>query len=125
MNRVQSFGSLYQSLKKEAITNKRMKCYCCNSSFCKNVRPSIDHLIPVSHRPSGRVHTNNLNALAVMCIPCNSSKRDKPFLEFAAENPQIIEGLKNQSNALSAIPYFRKIAIEIMEFSKKAALVIR
>ena len=73
----------------------------------------------------GRKAINNSDYLALMCQPCNLAKSNKPFLEFAAENPQIAQGLIQQAKALTNIPWLKDVASQMLIFANKARFVAR
>ena len=121
-----SFGqTTYKALAAEGKLNPRLACYCCGSLFCKGAKPTVDHLIPVSHRPRGRRAVNNSDYLALMCQPCNLAKSNKTFLEFAAEHPQVAVGLASQAKVLARIPWLKDVAKQMVGFAEKARLVGR
>lgn len=119
------FKTPYKALKAEAKVNPRLTCYCCGQTFCKRQgrAPSVDHLVPVSHRPLGRTVANEHTLLALLCQPCNLAKSNKPFFEFVAENPQTVQGLRQQAKVLATIPWLAPIGKELVELAQRAARV--
>lgn len=123
----QHFGGLYKQLSNmgKDVTNG-LSCYSCGDTFTKSTPPSVDHLIPVSHKPGGRkVKENNEDSLGLMCQPCNRDKSATPFLDYAQENPQVIGGLRKQAEQISSNPKMRKIAEQQKSLADKASYANR
>ncbi len=99
-----------------------LSCYSCGDIFTKSNPPNVDHIIPVSHKPGGRkVKENNQESLALMCAPCNRQKSDTSFLDYAQDNPQVVQGLKTQADKISSNPKMKKIAEQQRSLADKAS----
>lgn len=56
---------------------KHSKCYWCKRLFCKTVRRTLDHIIPISKGGLGTQEN-----LVIACSSCNSSKGAKLYWEW-------------------------------------------
>ena len=121
-NKQLSSGGVYQLLGQAAKNpSNGLSCYACGDLFSAVVKPSVDHLIPVSHRPGGRrVKNNNTNFLALMCMVCNRAKAAMPFLEYSRCYPQVAQGLTKQASILKKDPRLVGIANEQLALAEKA-----
>jgi len=117
-----SSGGVYQLLGQAGKNPANgLSCYACGDLFSAVVKPSVDHLIPVSHRPGGRkLKTNNTNFLALMCMACNRAKSAMPFLEYSRCYPQVTQGLIKQASILKKDPRLVGIANEQLALAEKA-----
>lgn len=62
----------------ELVKLQNGKCYYCHQKFTKNIKPSLDHIVPIK---LGGGNTND-NVVAA-CKSCNSSKGAKTPEDFA------------------------------------------
>lgn len=67
---------------KSDLIKTAKSCLYCGAVFCEQVKPTIDHLVPLS---KGGMHS--MANVVVCCRSCNSKKGDRDYVDWVATLP--------------------------------------